>query len=156
MDYFSSINLGMRSEYFNPADHLLDLVSVDPRSSNQKSSLERVQRITSAWHSVAARGETGAELNRSAGGKMSRGEGTTSMRVALPVVIERHWKNLWRRKDVGVALSLHPSRPNWCDQIFFNRLVQTPLLGGLFILFFQRLTHGPSGGLIFLSVRRID
>lgn len=30
-------------------------------------------------------------------------------------------------------------------QVFFNRLVQTPLLGGLFILFFQRLDRGPSG-----------
>jgi hypothetical protein len=25
---------------------------------------------------------------------------TTNMRVALPVVLERHWKNLWRDKEV--------------------------------------------------------
>jgi hypothetical protein len=30
-------------------------------------------------------------------------------------------------------------------QVFFNRLLQTPLLAGLFILFFQRLSDGPSG-----------
>lgn len=30
-------------------------------------------------------------------------------------------------------------------QIFFNRLFQAPLLGALFLLFFQRLKRGPSG-----------
>jgi hypothetical protein len=29
--------------------------------------------------------------------------------------------------------------------VFFNRVVQIPLLGALFLMFFQRLTHGPSG-----------
>ena len=37
-------------------------------------------------------------------------------------------------------------------QAFFNRLLQPPLLGGLFILFFQRLSRGPSGELAHLDV----
>ncbi|WWD16853.1 hypothetical protein CI109_101285 [Kwoniella shandongensis] len=131
VEYFTSIGHPMPSEFFNPADHLLDLVSVDPRVTNYEKSLSRVNGLTSNWRSVAGETEAGDEHEKgknASNAVMKRGEGTTSMRVALPVVLERHWKSLWRRKDV-----------------FFNRLVQTPLLGGLFILFFQRLTHGPSG-----------
>ncbi|KAK8861246.1 hypothetical protein IAR55_002065 [Kwoniella newhampshirensis] len=129
--YFQSIGYPMPSEFFNPADHLLDLVSVDPRVSNHEKSLSRVNGLTSSWHARKGKNANGEETGKESSNSsavLKRGEGTTSMRVALPVVLERHWKNLWRRKDV-----------------FFNRLVQTPLLGGLFILFFQRLTHGPSG-----------
>ena len=32
---------------------------------------------------------------------VKRGEGTTSMKIAFPVVLERTWKNLWRKKDVS-------------------------------------------------------
>ncbi|WRT65356.1 uncharacterized protein IL334_002299 [Kwoniella shivajii] len=128
VEYFTSIGHPMPSEFFNPADHLLDLVSVDPRPQGYESSLTRVKGLTSRW-STKTNKEHGEEKEKETGyNVLTRGGGTTSMKVALPVVLERHWKNLWRRKDV-----------------FFNRLVQTPLLGGLFILFFQRLNHGPSG-----------
>ncbi|WVQ77432.1 hypothetical protein IAR50_007118 [Cryptococcus sp. DSM 104548] len=129
LEYFTSINHPMPSEFFNPADHLLDLVSIDPRPSYHQSSVGRVQHLTSQWRSREPNQESGHEQESNQhGSTIKRGTETTAMRTALPVVLERHWKNLWRRKD-----------------IFFNRLVQTPLLGGLFILFFQRLTHGPSG-----------
>lgn len=120
----------MPSEFFNPADHLLDLVSIDPRVSYHDQSLTRVNGLTSQWRIKSAGHESGNEQegNGPDSAIIKCGEGTTPMRIALPVVLERHWKNLWRRKDV-----------------FFNRLVQTPLLGALFILFFQRLTHGPAG-----------
>ncbi|WVR04136.1 hypothetical protein IAU60_001135 [Kwoniella sp. DSM 27419] len=129
VDYFDSIGHPMPSEFFNPADHLLDLVSVDPRVKQHEISEQRVRGLTTNWGNKedTARG-TESEKGKSPSAVIGRGGGTTSMRVALPVVLERHWKNLWRRKDV-----------------FFNRLVQTPLLGAMFILFFQRLTHGPSG-----------
>ncbi|WVW79872.1 hypothetical protein I302_101842 [Kwoniella bestiolae CBS 10118] len=128
VEYFTSIGHPMPSEFFNPADHLLDLVSVDPRPQGYESSLSRVRGLTSQWSSRSTE-ENGEESEKRNTSKvLSKGGGTTSMRVALPVVLERHWKNLWRRKDV-----------------FFNRLVQTPLLGAMFILFFQRLNHGPSG-----------
>ncbi|KIR40028.1 ABC transporter [Cryptococcus deuterogattii 99/473] len=130
VQYFTSINHAMPSEFFNPADHLLDLVSIDPRVSYHKQSLTRVNGLTSQWRIKSAGHESGNEQETNGPGSaiIKCGEGTTPMRIALPVVLERHWKNLWRRKDV-----------------FFNRLVQTPLLGALFILFFQRLTHGPAG-----------
>ncbi|OCF32364.1 ABC transporter [Kwoniella heveanensis BCC8398] len=128
VEYFSAIGHPMPSEFFNPADHLLDLVSVDPRLQQHEASRTRVQALTSKWQANEAGGGDEGEKGRPTTAVIGRGAGTTSMIVALPVVLERHWKNLWRRKDV-----------------FFNRLVQTPLLGGLFILFFQRLSHGPSG-----------
>ncbi|WWC87631.1 uncharacterized protein L201_002521 [Kwoniella dendrophila CBS 6074] len=130
VEYFTSIGHPMPSEFFNPADHLLDLVSVDPRPQGYESSLVRVKNLTSKWSAQQSNKESGQENEKvvSSDKSLKRGGGTTSMRIALPVVLERHYKNLWRRKD-----------------IFFNRLVQTPLLGGMFILFFQRLTHGPSG-----------
>ncbi|WVQ92160.1 hypothetical protein IAS59_005968 [Cryptococcus gattii] len=130
VQYLTSINHAMPSEFFNPADHLLDLVSIDPRVSYHDQSLTRVNGLTSQWRIKSAGHESGNEQERNGPDSaiIKCGEGTTPMRIALPVVLERHWKNLWRRKDV-----------------FFNRLVQTPLLGALFILFFQRLTHGPAG-----------
>ncbi|WVF67064.1 hypothetical protein IAT40_001808 [Kwoniella sp. CBS 6097] len=128
VEYFSAIGHPMPSEFFNPADHLLDLVSVDSRLRQHESSRARVQALTSKWRANDAEGGDEGEKGKPPTAVIGRGAGTTSMIVALPVVLERHWKNLWRRKDV-----------------FFNRLVQTPLLGGLFILFFQRLSHGPSG-----------
>ncbi|KAK4686772.1 hypothetical protein P7C73_g3345, partial [Tremellales sp. Uapishka_1] len=128
VDYFTSIGYPMPSEFFNPADHLLDLVSVDPREVKHQDSQSRVRNLTAGWEMVTAKAEAGEEHVRQPGQHISRGQGTTSMRVALPVVLQRHWRNLWRQKE-----------------IFFNRLVQTPLLGGMFILFFQRLSHGPSG-----------
>ncbi|OXG32398.1 ABC transporter family protein [Cryptococcus neoformans Bt120] len=130
VQYFASINYAMPSEFFNPADHLLDLVSIDPRVSYHDQSLTRVNSLTSQWRIRSAGQENGDEQGKNGAGSaiIKHGEGTTPMRIALPVVLERHWKNLWRRKDV-----------------FFNRLGQTPLLGALFILFFQRLTHGPAG-----------
>jgi hypothetical protein len=103
----------MPSEFFNPADHLLDLVSVDPRKSNHESSVRRVKALTESWHDhlgktdvredspeVAGDGSSAGEK----GAVMSRGEGTTSMHIALPVVLERHWKNLWRNKEVRGAM----------------------------------------------------
>jgi hypothetical protein len=140
----------MPSEFFNPADHLLDLVSVDPRLSARDASQARVTNLISHWRSFSQKTESGEEEPESSGrAVISNGEGSTRMTIALPVVLERSWRNLWRRKDVSMIEGLW----RYCRsgvgadfvQIFFNRLVQTPLLGGLLILFFQRLTNGPAG-----------
>jgi hypothetical protein len=88
----------MPSEFFNPADHLLDLVSVDPRASQYDTSLERVNGLTSQWRTRQNK-ESGEEHVASSN-TVKRGEGTTSMKIAFPVVLERTWKNLWRKKDV--------------------------------------------------------
>jgi hypothetical protein len=92
----------MPSEFFNPADHLLDLVSVDPRTSQYDQSLQRVNGLTSQWRTKQHTKESGEEIeNSDENTVVKRGEGTTSMKVAFPVVLERTWKNLWRKKDVS-------------------------------------------------------
>ena len=95
----------MPSEFFNPADHLLDLVSVDPRVSHHVHSADRVKGLTGQWKSRLHTKESGEEVSgdgRVEGGAViRRGRSTTSMKVALPVVLERTWKNLWRKKDVS-------------------------------------------------------
>lgn len=88
----------MPSEFFNPADHLLDLVSVDPRASQYDTSLERVNGLTSTWG--ARKNKESGEEHVVSNDTVKRGEGTTSMKIAFPVVLERTWKNLWRKKDV--------------------------------------------------------
>ncbi|GMK58369.1 hypothetical protein CspeluHIS016_0504010 [Cutaneotrichosporon spelunceum] len=140
--YFTEIGYPMPSEFFNPADHLLDLVSVDPRKRTHKASQARVRCLTdtyralstqdaeedtlhckekSAWHRIPT-------ISPSETGKLASGSRTTAMRIALPVVLQRQWLNIWRQPDV-----------------FFNRWMQAPFVGALFILFFQRLTKGAQG-----------
>jgi hypothetical protein len=120
--YFSSIGYPMPSAFFNPADHLLDIVSVDPRAATHESSAERVKRMTNLW-GVETGEESSCEYAAIRSGSL-----TTPMRIALPLVISRHFKNLFRQTPV-----------------FINRFMQAPFVGALFILFFQRLTHGPQG-----------
>ena len=105
----------MPSEFFNPADHLIDLVSIDLRSSQYSSSVARVNRLSESWRASENKAEAGeeetagAEIEGQRGTKVttvSRGGGTTSMTVALPVVLERHYKNLWRNKAVSQKASL--------------------------------------------------
>jgi hypothetical protein len=96
----------MPSEFFNPADHLLDLVSIDPRSSQYDQSLDRVHGLTDQWRAKQHTEESGEEGGISSDTTViKRGEGTTSMKVAFPVVLERTWKNLWRKKDVSLVRS---------------------------------------------------
>jgi hypothetical protein len=93
----------MPSEFFNPADHLLDLVSIDPRISQYDQSLDRVHGLTDQWRAKQHTKESGEEGGISSETTViKRGEGTTSMKVAFPVVLERTWKNLWRKKDVSL------------------------------------------------------
>jgi hypothetical protein len=111
----------MPSEFFNPADHLLDLVSVDPRASQYDTSLERVNGLTFQWRTRQNK-ESGEE-HVASNNTVKRGEGTTSMKIAFPVVLERTWKNLWRKKDVrqlskselmsGILQSITPTSTPW-------------------------------------------
>lgn len=99
----------MPSEYFNPADHLLDLVSVDTRKTNHDVSQQRVQGLIEGWRGYSGKvdveelsGGTKAITEGSADGKgIKREKKSTGMIVALPVVLERHWTNLWRQKEVS-------------------------------------------------------
>lgn len=98
----------MPSEYFNPADHLLDLVSVDTRKGNHEVSQRRVKGLIEGWRGYSGKididepvgsGEKGIIVVTGEG--IKREKKSTGMIVALPVVLERHWKNLWREKEVS-------------------------------------------------------
>lgn len=93
----------MPSEYFNPADHLLDLVSVDPRKSKQDGSQSRVMGLIEGWRGHSGKIDIEERVPAKVegeGGLIKREKKSTGMIVALPVVLERHWKNLWRQKEV--------------------------------------------------------
>jgi hypothetical protein len=52
----------MPSEYFNPADHLLDLVSVDPRKSKQDVSQTRVAGLIEGWRGHSGKMDIGEHV----------------------------------------------------------------------------------------------
>ncbi|CAE6447201.1 unnamed protein product [Rhizoctonia solani] len=117
---------------YNPADWLLDLASVDLRGDRETITRERVTKLVQLWaesHREKQELESKEEKEegmREIGGQEER---FTPMWIALPLIVERMTKNLWRQQAV-----------------FWVRLQQLPFLGVLFLLFYQRLKHGPSGG----------
>ncbi|CUA67200.1 hypothetical protein RSOLAG22IIIB_07262 [Rhizoctonia solani] len=117
---------------YNPADWLLDLASVDLRGDRESTTRERVTKLVRLW-AESHREKQGVESKeekeedmREIGGQEEK---FTPMWIALPLIVERMTKNLWRQQAV-----------------FWVRLQQLPFLGVLFLLFYQRLKHGPSGG----------
>ncbi|KAG8903614.1 hypothetical protein FRC01_009068 [Tulasnella sp. 417] len=56
-------------------------------------------------------------------------DGKAPVTVALPVILERMARNLWRQPPV-----------------FWMRLYQTPLLACIMLMIYQRLKYGPTGG----------
>lgn len=84
----------------NPADWLLDLISVDNRESQEAVTRARVQAILESW---AAHEK---DLDRTAvkaddpvrGDDALESDKPAALHVALPVVMERMVKNMWRQK----------------------------------------------------------
>ncbi|KDQ16857.1 hypothetical protein BOTBODRAFT_30755 [Botryobasidium botryosum FD-172 SS1] len=121
--------------HYNPADWLLDLVSVDPRGQKKEQSEERVRRMIDYWSAVEK--ETGTALDSSSVKSESVGSieqdaahsRMTPAYIAIPIVVERMVRNLWRQQ-----------------QVFWTRLVQGPAYLLVLMLFFQRLSLGPEGG----------
>ncbi|KAF7306405.1 Pleiotropic drug resistance proteins (PDR1-15), ABC superfamily [Mycena indigotica] len=119
------------SIWFNPADHLLDLVTVDQRSAQAASSRDRVNNLVTFWKSYREKVDNGdapkpegvIESSIVAEGRF------TPIYIAFPVVWERMFRNLWRQRDA-----------------FWSRLTQTPLAGILLLMFFERLRFGPTAG----------
>ena len=110
----------MPSAYFNPADHLLDLVSIDSRKGKYEESRHRVEGLIEGWRGYKGKTDieeegtvgmgSGTEKGTSGskeGADIKREKKSTGMIVALPVVLERHWKNLWRQKEVRPSAFCH-------------------------------------------------
>ncbi|GAA5883094.1 hypothetical protein JCM16303_006086 [Sporobolomyces ruberrimus] len=110
---------------FNPADFILDVVSVDHRSVEaEQRSAKRVEKVLQHWSATDHRPsqvETNSFSNGSAKLK------NTSFVRAFPVVLGRSFKNLRRQQDVFIA-----------------RIANPPFMALLFWLFFARLNYSPS------------
>ncbi|KAG8742395.1 hypothetical protein FRC10_001577 [Ceratobasidium sp. 414] len=118
---------------YNPADWLLDIASVDLRGTREAETKARATKLVEFWANLQHKNDT-VDTNkpkRKTGNTMeiAAQEKFTPMWIALPLIVERMTRNLWRQQAV-----------------FWVRLQQLPFLGVLFLLFYQRLKHGPSGG----------
>ncbi|QRV93619.1 ABC transporter [Ceratobasidium sp. AG-Ba] len=117
---------------YNPADWLLDVASVDLRGAREEETKKRVANLVDFWANIQRKNETTDMEKHKEAMDLTKIEGQdkfTPMWIALPLIVERMTRNLWRQQAV-----------------FWVRLQQLPFLGVLFLLFYQRLKHGPSGG----------
>ncbi|KAG8923585.1 hypothetical protein FRC00_006062 [Tulasnella sp. 408] len=116
----------------NPADWILDLVSVDSRGDREKVTRKRVSLMIDNWAEREAKKVEDKAANRDsvqAPEGIVDYDGKAPVTVALPVILERMARNLWRQPPV-----------------FWMRLYQTPLLACIMLMIYQRLKYGPTGG----------
>ncbi|KAF8310725.1 P-loop containing nucleoside triphosphate hydrolase protein [Clavulina sp. PMI_390] len=106
---------------FNPADHLLDTISRPEKAASLLEFWTTRKDDMIESKNVPDEPKTLQPLDKSVLSETSK---TTPFYIALYVVVERMVKNLWRQQPV-----------------FWLRLQQAPLLGVMFLLFFERLGH---------------
>lgn len=85
----------------NPADWLLDLISVHNREEHEDPSRARVQAIVESWATYERKLKDGPSFianNQVEAQDVLESDEPASMPVALPVIMERMMKNMWRQK----------------------------------------------------------
>jgi hypothetical protein len=125
LKWIADIGYPMQSAYGNPADYLLDIISVDPRPCNANESLERVQFLAMQWPRI--RTQSSQKLTN-----WHDRPGTLRQKGRSPVftiVLHRMLVNLWRQPDR-----------------FWIRLIQTPCVSLIYLFAMRRLGAGPSAG----------
>ncbi|KAJ6548881.1 P-loop containing nucleoside triphosphate hydrolase protein [Mycena capillaripes] len=124
-----SQGFALPSLWFNPADHLLDLVTVDQRPGKTGESRARVDGLISFWNTHRERVDRveGRQKSEETALPIVHESRFTPFYIAFPVVWERMFRNLWRQKDA-----------------FWGRLIQPPFAGILLLMFYERAS--PSGG----------
>lgn len=157
LPHFSKLGLECPT-LFNPADFLIDETSIDLRNADaEKVTTERVEKVLENWNKIQADGgptqSPELEENRADSsedstaasadvGDLEKNQRTiaqekaednmririTPMRIALPVLLDRSLRNMWRQKDT-----------------FFARLTQTPTLAISLWIFYLRLNHSATG-----------
>lgn len=87
----------MIPEFFNPADFLLDIISIDHRPDFEKATRDRVAGIVAYWAEQEKKvlSEKGAppetiETNQS----VHKDSRLTPMWIALPTILERSFRNM--------------------------------------------------------------
>lgn len=116
----------------NPADWLLDLISVDTRGGQEEVTKARVEEVLHAWtqnedksiETRVTKGKNPLQMD----GELGSDE-PASMLVALPVVVERMVKNMWRQKP-GTFILDHAvaTRSPWLRQYFSFDYTRRPSL----------------------------
>lgn len=94
----------------NPADWILDLVSVDSRGDRERVTRKRVSLMIDNWAEREAKKVEDKAANRDsvqAPEGIVDYDGKASVIVALPVILERMARNLWRQPP-GQLCSLSP------------------------------------------------
>ncbi|GAA5875055.1 hypothetical protein JCM3774_003416 [Rhodotorula dairenensis] len=120
-------------QHFNPADFVIDAVSVDYHSvAEEATSKASIDRLVSAWRDEQTTTEKGTRPPYEAqcattGQHMSAKLRKTPFSRAFPVILGRSFRNLRRQPDVFVA-----------------RISNPPLMACLFWIYFARLGYGPS------------
>ncbi|KAJ7630445.1 P-loop containing nucleoside triphosphate hydrolase protein [Roridomyces roridus] len=129
--FMESQGYPLPSIWFNPADHLLDLVSVDQRPGKMGDSRQRVEGLVEFWDAHREKQDMANEREKSelVSQPLVPESRFTPMYIAFPVVWERMFRNLWRQKEA-----------------FWGRLIQGPFTGVLLLAFYERLTFGPTAG----------
>ncbi|KAG0658490.1 hypothetical protein C6P46_005733 [Rhodotorula mucilaginosa] len=117
--------------HFNPADFVIDAVSVDYHSVEEEAaSKASIDHLVAAWKKqkgIKDKDETAPLARPAAGQNLSAKLRKTPFTRAFPVVLARSFKNLRRQPDVFIA-----------------RLSNPPLMACLFWIYFARLGYGPS------------
>ncbi|KAF8213711.1 P-loop containing nucleoside triphosphate hydrolase protein [Mycena galopus ATCC 62051] len=131
MHIMESQGYPLPSLWFNPADHLLDLVTVDQRPGKTTDSRARVDGLIEFWNTHREKVDRveGHQKSEATTLQIVHESRFTPIYIAFPVVWERMFRNLWRQKDA-----------------FWGRLTQPPFAGILLLMFYERLRFGPTGG----------
>lgn len=74
------------------------MVSIDPRPANEEDSRTRLATLTAEWDKQKTR--TSAESRLSNYQNKIGSQRSTGIWVALPIVLSRMWKNLFRQQEV--------------------------------------------------------
>ncbi|KAK7064707.1 pleiotropic drug resistance protein, ABC superfamily [Favolaschia claudopus] len=131
MQIMESQGYPLPSLWFNPADHLLDLVTVDQRQGKTDETRARVNGLIEFWNTHREKVDRveGHQKSEALAQPIVHESRFTPIYIALPVIWERMLRNLWRQKDA-----------------FWGRLTQPPFAGVLLLMFYERLRFGPSAG----------
>lgn len=89
-------------ELVNPADWILDLVSIDVRGTREETTRKRVSAIIDSWASHEKKLDRESKDSKAAPPVYDdvaiEIDREAPMYVALPVILERMSKNLWRQQ----------------------------------------------------------
>ena len=87
---------------YNPSDFCMDLISVDVRGErNMERSTARVKGLIQHWQSQREKLDAIAELDEKTQPLvLDEHSKYTPIYIALPVILERTFKNTWRQPDL--------------------------------------------------------